>query len=113
MDTSGGISDDFMKEMLRKTRRYTLVVLHATPKRHGPGADAIVWEHGRRNFELRRDGLLRIVCPVVEKGSIAGICIFASDLDETRRVMDGDPAVEAGILTYETHSIAVFPKDSL
>ena len=58
------ISDEFMRDMLVKTKPYTLVLLRATPKHDEPGMDAVVWEHGRRNFSLRADGTLAIVCPV-------------------------------------------------
>jgi hypothetical protein len=39
------ITDDFMHDMLSRSRTYSLLVLRATPKRQEPGADAIVWEH--------------------------------------------------------------------
>ena len=108
------ITNDYMRKMLQTTERYTLVILHRTSKGAKPGADKIVWEHGRRNFELRRDGLLRIVCPVVDHTTdVAGVCIFSTDLKRTNRIMDGDPAVKAGIFTYEAHLIKGFPGDAL
>ena len=109
-----GISDEFMQEELKGLRRYTLVLLRAGPERGSPGADKVVWEHGRRNFQLRRDGLLNIVCPADGDGTeVAGVCIFSTDLAKTREVMDGDPAVSAGVLRYEAYSIRGFPGDSL
>jgi hypothetical protein len=57
------ITDEFMAEMLATTRPYTVVLLRKTPRRSDPGADAIVREHGRRNFALRAQGTLAIVCP--------------------------------------------------
>jgi len=109
-----GVTDDYMREMLRTTNRYTLVILHRTSKRGEPGADRIVWEHGRRNFELRRDGLLCIVGPVVkDETDVTGVCIFSIDLRQTRMLMDEDPAVKAGIFTYEAHLIEGFPGDAL
>jgi hypothetical protein len=71
--------------------------------------DKIVWEHGRRNFELKGDGKLNVVCPVRDDSSIGGIGIFSTDLDETRKLMDGDPAVMAGIIAYELHATRSFP----
>jgi hypothetical protein len=56
-----------MREMMQKTRNYTIVILKAGPKRNMTGVDAITWEHGRRNFALRADGVLSIVCPVIDK----------------------------------------------
>jgi len=108
------ITDNYMRRMLQTTRRYTLVILHRTSKRGKPGADNVVWEHGRRNFELRRDGLLSIVGPVVQdETDVTGVCIFSANLKRTKRIMNGDPAVKAGIFTYEAHLIDSFPGDAL
>jgi uncharacterized protein YciI len=109
-----GISDDYMRRTLKTTRRYTFVILHRTSKRSEPGANRIVWEHGRRNFELRRDGLLSIVGPVVQdETDVTGVCIFSASLKRTKRIMNEDPAVKAGIFTYEAHLIESFPGDAL
>jgi len=108
------ISDDYMRRMLGKLKPYTFVILHRTRKRDEPMADKIVWEHGRRNFELRRDGNLLIVLPVDrDETDITGLCVFATNLEETKRIMDGDPAVRAGIFTYETHRVKSFAGDRL
>ncbi len=107
------ITDEFMRDMLQKTRPYTGIILRKTPKRNEPGADKIVWEHGRRNLELRRDGKLCIVCPVRDDSDISGIGIFSTDVEETRRIMDGDPGVKAGIFVYEVHPTRSFPGDGL
>src|SRR2546426_3390391 len=102
-----------MREMLTKTRDYTLVLLKAGPKRAADGADAIVWEHARRNFELRADGTLSIVCPVGGDGDLRGLGIFDATADEVARIMDEDPGVEAGVFTYEVYSVRSFPGDCL
>jgi len=107
------ITDEYMRGMLATTRPYTIVILHRTPKRDEPGADKVVWEHGRRNFELRRDGKLSVVCPVGGESDVSGLCIFSSDPEESRKIMDGDPAVKAGIFTYTLHLTRSFPGDSL
>ncbi len=108
------ITDEYMRDMLQTIRPYTVVILRRTPRRDEPGADAIVWEHGRRNFELRKDGLMNIVCQVErDESDVAGICIFSTGVDETRRIMDGDPAVMAGIFVYDIHLVYSFPGDSL
>jgi len=103
-----------MRKMLQAANRYTLVILRRTGKRGEPGADEIVWEHGRRNFELRRDGLLCIVGPVIaDESEVAGVCIFTTDLEQTKRIMNEDPAVKAGIFVYDAHAIESFPGDAL
>jgi hypothetical protein len=48
----------------------------AGPNRHMEGVDGIIWEHGRRNFSLRADGLLSIICPVGDGTQVAGVGIF-------------------------------------
>jgi hypothetical protein len=108
-----GISDEYMREMMQKTAAYTIVILHKTSKRNESGSDEIVWEHGRRNFELRRDGTLCIVCPVRDETDISGIGVFSTSLEETRKIMDEDPGVRAGIFVYETHPTRSFPGDAL
>jgi hypothetical protein len=64
-------------------------------------------------MQLRESGLLSIVCPVVDDGDLAGIGIFNLDEAKTREVMDGDPAVQAGILISEVHVCRGFPLDAL
>ena len=107
------ITDDYMREMLSKAKGYTAVILKATPKRFEPGADQIVWEHGRRNFSLRADGLLAIVCPITGESEIRGISIFNASLEETRKIMDEDPGIQAGVFTYEVYACQSFPGDKL
>jgi hypothetical protein len=107
------ISDEFMRQMLPTAKQYCVVILKATARRNEPGAEKIVWEHGRRNFALRADGVLAIVCPVNDGSEVKGVGIFNANLDETRKIMDDDPAVKAGVFTYETHACLSFPGDRL
>jgi len=107
------ITDEFMMAMLPKTKTYTTVLLRAGPNRTMEGADKVAWEHGRRNFSLRADGLLSIVCPVLDGSDLAGIGIFNATEDETKAIMDGDPGVQAGVFVYEIHPVRSFPGDSL
>ncbi|SRR6266700_449590 len=107
------ITDEYMREMLAKTRTYTAVFLKATPRRREPGSTAIVWEHGRRNFALRAAGILPVVCPVIDDSGWSGIGIFDAPPDEVMRIMDADPGVQAGIFTYEVHPVRGFPGSSL
>jgi hypothetical protein len=107
------ITDDYMREMLPKAKNYTAVILKATPKRREPGMEPILWEHGRRNFSLRADGVLAIVCPVADDGDVRGVSIFNTNLEETCKIMDEDPGVKAGVFVYEAHVCRGFPGDSL
>jgi hypothetical protein len=107
------ISDDDMREMMTHATTYSVVLLKDGPNHTHPDRGAIVWEHGRRNFELRAAGVLAIVCPITDDSEWCGIGIFAADPAEVARVMDGDPGVEAGIFSYEVHPVRSFPGDAL
>ena len=107
------ITDEFMQQMLTKTRQYCIVILKAGPKKHEAGAEKIIWEHGRRNFALRADGVLSLVCPISDGSDVSGIGIFNAPAEEVKKIMDEDPAVKAGIFVYEVHVCRSFPGDSL
>ena len=106
------ISDEFMRQMLPKSRQYCIVILQAGPKRYEAGVEKILWEHGRRNFALRADGLLPIVCRVADGSAVSGVGIFNAP-PEVKRIMDEDPGVQAGVFAYEIHACSSFPGDSL
>ena len=107
------ITDEYMLEIRKKTQPYTFVILHKTPKADESGADKIIWEHGRRNHQMRRDGVLRIALPVRDESNVAGIMVFSKNIDETKKIMDEDPSVKAGIFVYEIHVTRSFPGDAL
>jgi hypothetical protein len=108
------ISDEYMREMLTRAKPYCLLIVKPGPQRDAPGADQIIWEHGRRNFALRAEGLLPIVCPVGDGSDIAGIGILdAGALDDVHELMRDDPAVKEGVLVYELHPCRGFPGDAL
>ena len=113
MSAPSRITDTYMQEMLAKTRPYTVMILHKTARLNEPGADKIIFEHGRRNFELRRDGKLSIVCPIRDESDISGVSVFTTSIEETKRIYDEDPAVKSGILWYEVHATRSFPGDAL
>ena len=106
------ITDDYMHDRISKAKPYALVVLKPTPEYFKPDSRPIVWEHGRRNMALQAAGIMPIVCPVGDE-EISGIGIFNTDPDETRAIMADDPAVRAGIFTFEVHVCRAFPGDAL
>jgi hypothetical protein len=107
------ITDEFMMQMLATTKTYTVIILKAGPGIGEPGAKQIMREHGRRNFALRAERLLSIVCPVTDDSEVKGIGIFNTDEAETKKIMDADPGVAAGVFVYEIHPCRSFPGDSL
>ena len=107
------ITDDYMYEMLQKTKEYTIAILKPGPVADHPDTQKIIWEHGRRNFTLRSSGMMAIVCPVTIEANVSGICIFNVSPEDVIKIMDGDPAVEAGIFVYEVFPCRSFPGDCL
>lgn len=107
------ITNDYMMQMLATTKNYTLMTLKPGPDINHPDMKQIIWEHGRRNFELRAEGILSIVCPVTADADIAGFGIFNADEASTRKILDGDPAVMAGIFVYSLYPVKSFPGDTL
>ena len=107
------ITDEMMRERLQMAAPYCVVVLKKGAQYGTADAEKIIWEHGRRNMTLQADGLLPIVCPVVDGSEVAGIGIFTVDADEARRIMDDDPGVQAGVFTYELHPCRSFPGSAL
>lgn len=107
------ITDDYMRDQLAQTKHYTLMMLRDGPRRDAPDRDKIVWEHGRRNFALRDDGVLAIVCPISDDSPWCGIGIFVAGQEEVARIMDDDPGVRAGVFEYELHPVRGFPGSTL
>lgn len=108
-----GITDDEMRRVLALAKPYFVVVLRPGPNRHMDGVDALVWEHGRRNMALRADGTMAIVLPVGGDADISGIGVFDRSEGEVRRIMDGDPAVQAGVFVYDLYASRGFPGAAL
>ena len=107
------ITDEFMRSMVPHFKQFNVVILKAGPSIKEPGVEKIIWEHARRNFSLRADGLLPIVCPVADGTDVCGIGIFSTDTEKTKEIMDEDPGVLAKVFTYEIHPCRSFPGDCL
>jgi hypothetical protein len=107
------ISDEFMMQMISQAKLYSIVLLKASDNYGTPESQPLIWEHARRNFALREEGLLAIVCPISDETELKGIGIFNANIDQTRLIMEEDPAVKAGIFAFEVHSARSFPGDYL
>ncbi len=107
------ITNEFMMQMLGKSKNYSVVILKKGPNDNIPERQQIVWEHARRNFELREAGLLSIVCPVIEENEIRGIGIFNADKEKVKEIMDEDRGVQKGVFVYEIIDVKSFAGDAL
>jgi len=106
------ITDEQLRQVMRTIQPYTVVLMRWGPKRHRYGDKAIRWEHTRRMVSLRADGLMPIVCPVVDE-TLVGVAIFNLPPEQASEVMEGDPMVQAGAFVYEVHQCRSFPGDAL
>jgi hypothetical protein len=106
-------TDEEMGRLLPAAKLYSVMILKKGPKFGDQAAPGIVWEHGRRNFGLRDDGVLAVVLPVTDGSDVCGIGVFAATVDETTAIMGDDPGVAAGVFTYEVHACRGFPGDAL
>ena len=95
------------------SKNYCIVILKAGPHKNDDGVEKIIWEHGRRNFALRADGVLSIVCPISDGSNVSGVSIFNAPVEEVKKIMDEYPGVKAGVFIYETHACRSFPGDCL
>ena len=107
------ITDDYMRQMHSRTKAYCLVLLRPGPNIGMKDSDKIIWEHGRRNHALRAEGTMPIVCPVPGRGDLNGIGIFVTNLEETKKIMNEDPAVKAGVFRFDAYECRSFPGDRL
>ncbi len=107
------VSDEVMQAGLATTPEYTIGLLFQGPAYHDEGARKIVWEHGRRNFGLRADGLLNVVCPITDDTELCGLGIYNATADEVDAIMRSDPGMVSGVFRYEVHPCRSFPGDAL
>lgn len=85
---------------------YSLVLLRRppdAPQMTDEELDALQARHLAYRAQLKRDGVLVANGPLGEQSDpmLRGLSIFACDLDEAKRLSDGDPSVQAGRLAYD------------
>jgi hypothetical protein len=107
------VTDEQMHETLAQAKVYTVMVLTSGPKKDHPDRAALVWEHGRRNMALRAEGVMPIVCPIKDETPVHGIGVFTRTVEETKAILDDDPAVRAGVFNSELHPCRGFPGSAL
>jgi hypothetical protein len=106
-------TDDEMNALLPTAKPFTVMILRTGPNFTSADAPPIVWEHGRRNFGLRDDGVLAVVLPVRDDSDVCGVGVFTGSVEEATAIMADDPGVLAGVFTFEVHPCVGFPGDAL
>ena len=85
---------------------YYLVLLKKGPHRDQDSTTAarIQKEHLENINRMAQSGKLNIAGPFLDDGDLRGVFVFdSSSEDEVRRLVEADPAVKSGRLTYEIH----------
>ncbi len=85
---------------------YFLVLLKKGPHRDQDSVTAaqIQKAHLENINRMAASGKLNVAGPFLDEGEMRGIFIFDSgNEDEVKKLVDNDPAVKAGRLTYEIH----------
>jgi hypothetical protein len=80
-------TDDEMNALLPRVQPYSVAILKKGPHFADDGSHQAIWEHTRRNFGLRDDGVLAIVLPVADESDVCGICVFDRTVDESIAIL--------------------------
>jgi hypothetical protein len=111
------VTDEKIRAWFQSAAPYTILILRRTDAfAAAADRDTTVWEHARRMISLHADGIMPIVCPCRDDRDdtdVSGVAIFAADPGRTARIMDEDPAVQAGLYTYEVHPCRSAPGSGL
>jgi hypothetical protein len=108
------VTDEMLEDLRATSTPFTVSILRAGPRFVMPGPDrndkvtSIIWAHGKRNTALHLAGFLPVVCPIADGSGVAGVGIFAADETAVAEILDADPAIRAGVLTYELHPTRTF-----
>ena len=106
------VTDEQIQQLAETAKPFTVALMWWGTERHMDGADATELEHQRRLVSLRADGVIAILCPAVSE-TLAGLAIMTVPLEDARRIMDGDPCVQAGMIRCEVYPGNSFPGDAL
>ncbi|NUR70939.1 MAG: hypothetical protein HOU81_08970 [Hamadaea sp.] len=107
------VTDTQIRDLAATANPASIVILRWTAERHQDGAAATELEHQRRMVALRADGVIAVLCPVVDdsEAGMAGVLIMSIGADEAKALIAEDPCVQAGMMTFEAHTCLTFPGD--
>lgn len=114
---SNEITPEFIQQEIARGRTYIVAFLKAGPQREG--IDQATLDQNQANhlnhlFAMKEQGKLAIFGPFMEDGELRGLCIFASkDINEVKQLLEEDPHIKSGYLTYEIHTWFGLPQDKL
>ncbi|MET9327891.1 hypothetical protein [Tsukamurella sp. NPDC003166] len=106
------VTDEQIQDLVKTAQPFSLLILRWGPRRAQDGADAIELEHQRRMVSLRADGVIAVLCPILDD-AMAGTAIMTVPPDRAREIIADDPCVRAEMMHSEVYPCLGFPGDSL
>lgn len=97
-------------------RNYTLVLLMAGPDRSQDSitVNQIMQGHLEHLFTMKRQGVMDIFGPLNDEDELKGMCIYnLTDKEAVRKLVEADPAVISGRLSYKLFSWFSLPGECL
>ncbi|HCV44173.1 MAG TPA: hypothetical protein DGH68_11865 [Bacteroidetes bacterium] len=116
-DHSITVTPEFIQKEVGRGKQYCLVLL-----KRGPSAatiDSVALEknqveHLQHLFTLKSEGKLPLFGPLFEDSDLRGMCIFdLTNKEEVKKLLDADPHIRSGRLSYEIYKWFGLPGDKL
>ena len=113
---STSITDEYIMDQINQGKQYILLLL-----KRGPNTDQseeeghkIQMGHLHHLFKLKAEGKLVLAGPLDTDVDLRGIGIFnLTDMEQVKTLVEEDPAVKSGRLTYELYPWFGIPGDGL
>ncbi|TWS24993.1 hypothetical protein FK268_07110 [Tsukamurella sputi] len=106
------VTDEQIQDLVQAAHPFSLVLLRWGPRRRQDGAEAIEREHQRRMVSLRADGVIAILCPILDD-AMAGMAVMTVPVERAQEIIADDPCVRAEMMHSEVYPCLSFPGDSL
>jgi uncharacterized protein YciI len=111
------LSKEEIYAIVETGKPYWFVELQEGPERaeEDPEETGLQLEHLDHLFALKEQGKLLLAGPTPKASALRGICIFNGimSLEEVEEVLNDDPMIEGGHLTFNIHDFFGIPGDSL
>jgi len=110
------VTQEQIKKELSAGKPYVVAILTKGDKfiMDKAGAEVMRARHFEHLFQLRAEGKVSVIFGTRENGEMRAIELFLlSDKAEVERLVNGDPAVQAGHFAFELHAVTGLPGDAV